>query len=248
VGQHRQPLQKARRQQRSLIQATDPKPLAFDHVENVLGRPKTEGVLHTLLEKLDGKVKLCAVYAARGQPTKWQPKTKADHRRCVGPGVWVIKLPDYPERPIRPSADDEESHANVVAHLPLVERMNRLEQRLEAYAFELRQYHEESVRKYGEARERIGLKVRTAHGAAHIPRAPFTPPLTPIPREPFTHRERMAVCVLAPELSMTPSPLCARSSAMARTCAGLPGTSTSTRALQHKRLPPPRTPNASTVR
>ena len=30
-----------------------------------------------------------AIYAARGAPTKWQPKTKPNHRRKVRPHVWV---------------------------------------------------------------------------------------------------------------------------------------------------------------
>jgi len=56
--------------------------LAWDHVEVVAAVEEHENP------------SIMAIYMARGRPDKWQPWTKADHRRRVQPGVWVAKVPE----------------------------------------------------------------------------------------------------------------------------------------------------------
>lgn len=54
---------------------------AFDHVAT------------TAAVEVKGQPAIRSVYLARGRPDKWQPWTKADHRRIPKPGVWVCSAP-----------------------------------------------------------------------------------------------------------------------------------------------------------
>jgi len=65
----------------ALLDATQLRYFAFDHVAT------------TAAVDVKGQTAIRAVYMARGRPDKWQPWTKADHRRKVKPGVWVCKKP-----------------------------------------------------------------------------------------------------------------------------------------------------------
>jgi len=64
-----------------LIDATQRRHYAFDHVETVAA------------VEVKGRPTIMAIYLARGRPDKWQPWTKSDHRRKVKRGVWVCHKP-----------------------------------------------------------------------------------------------------------------------------------------------------------
>ena len=67
----------SRDEQYELMQATNKRWLAYDHVELVVNLA-------------DG---IKAMYIARGRPDLWQKGTKPDHRRVIKPGVWVCRTP-----------------------------------------------------------------------------------------------------------------------------------------------------------
>lgn len=90
----------------TLLGATAMQHMAFDRVESVLGGSSsseagagdvggTDGVSGSGSDSVGGGHgsgggrRVLAVYAARGQPTRWQPDTKESHRRRVSVGVWV---------------------------------------------------------------------------------------------------------------------------------------------------------------
>ena len=64
-----------------IFRARDKRHLAFDLVQTVAAVEVAKRPL------------IMAVYVARGRPDKWQPWTKADHRRIVTTGVWVCPNP-----------------------------------------------------------------------------------------------------------------------------------------------------------
>ena len=89
--------------------ATNNKFLCFDHVVDVL-----EGVAPNELKAdleprssrqaaFSSPLRIAAVYAARGMPTKWQPETKPQHRRKIRPGVWICEKPNYARESLQDS-------------------------------------------------------------------------------------------------------------------------------------------------
>ncbi|KAL1504388.1 hypothetical protein AB1Y20_010794 [Prymnesium parvum] len=75
-----------------LFRATAPKKFAFDMVVDVLdeygpGAQLTDPTAKRVMPYVR------AIYAARANPSKWQPWTKSNHRRVVKPGVWICRKP-----------------------------------------------------------------------------------------------------------------------------------------------------------
>ena len=83
-----------------LRKATSTKKYAFDHVEDVLKEYypiDTSSITHGASPSGQRNIKIMAVYAARANPTKWQPWTKPNHRRVMKPGVWIGKKVPTPK-------------------------------------------------------------------------------------------------------------------------------------------------------
>jgi len=92
--------------------ALDPFHYSFDHIVDVLGDSPHPPAGPMALRAAQiaannprsgrsyaqcvSPVRIGAVYAARGNPTKWQPKTKPSHRREIRPDVWICENPEYP--------------------------------------------------------------------------------------------------------------------------------------------------------
>ena len=109
------PLFKGRRERDAMVAATSRRRLAFDHVEDVLAEVPHEqqhlvGIRsstgHAPLSlqqqppagtpRVTGTPQLVfvrAIYCARGNPTKWQPWTRNNHRRTMKPGTWICPKP-----------------------------------------------------------------------------------------------------------------------------------------------------------
>lgn len=73
-----------------LFKATAQKKVAFDMVLDVLEEYGPAAQLHDANPKR-ALPYVRAIYAARANPTKWQPWTKPNHRREMKGGVWICK-------------------------------------------------------------------------------------------------------------------------------------------------------------
>ena len=78
------------------------KKYAFDHVQDVLRQYNMGGGGQR-------NVKVMAVYAARANPTLWQPWTKTNHRRVMKAGVWISRKVRSTPPPPAPSPTTREA-------------------------------------------------------------------------------------------------------------------------------------------